>query len=136
MTITVERLPGEPIIVATFVEPLNIQDDVPRMFQRFIELRNTELEDYSRSFTIIDANDAKLGFSDIVFVLGESRAAREHRREDRPVSLSLVGSGWLIELAAKAMGQSQYGGRGMRMYTSVDAALEAIRAELAEVPAV
>ena len=99
MTITVERLPGEPIIVATFTEPMNIQDEAPRMFQRFIELRDTELESYPRSFTIIDANESKLGFSDIVFVLGESRAAREQRREDRPVSLSLVGSGWLIELA-------------------------------------
>jgi len=135
MTITVERLPEEPIIIATFVEPMDYHQDTPWMFQQFIELRDTELEGYSRYYTIINTNGVKSGFSDIVFMLGESRAARQNRREDRPVSLALVGSGGLMEMAAKAMGQSQYGGYGMRLYTSLDTALVDIRAELADIVA-
>jgi microcompartment protein CcmK/EutM len=135
MTITVEQLPGEPILIATFIEPMDYHQDAPWMFQRFVEMRDTDLEGYSRYYTIIDTNGVKAGFSDIVFTLGESRAARQHRREDRPVSLALVGSGGLMELASKAMGQSQYGGYSMRLFTSLDAALEATRAELVEIPA-
>ena len=135
MTITVERMPEEPIIIATFVEPVDFRLETPPMFQQFIELRDTELEGYSRYYTIIDTNGVKAGFSDIVFTLGETRAAREKRREDRPVTLILVGSGGLMELASKAMGQSQYGGYGMRLFTSLDDALESIREELVEEPA-
>ena len=134
MTINVEALPGEPIIIATFEEPMDYHQDAPWMFQRFIELRDTDLEGYSRYYTIIDTNGVKAGFSDIVATLGESKAAREKRRADRPVTLALVGSGALMDLASKAMGQSQYGGYGMRLYTSLDAALDAIRAELVSQP--
>jgi hypothetical protein len=136
MTINVEQLPDEPIIVATFVEPMNYQEEAPWMFQRFVELRDAALEGYSRYYTIIDTNGVKAGFSEIVFMLGESRTARQNRREDRPVSLALIGSGGLMEMAAKAMSQRQYGGTGMRLFNTLDAALETIRAELAEAPAV
>ena len=136
MPINVECLPDEPIIIASFVEPIDYREESPWMFQRFVEIRDTDLEGYSRYYTIIDTNGVKVGFSDMVFIMGESRIARQQRREDRPVTLVLVGSGGLMELASKAAGQRQYGSYSMRLFTSLEDALESIRAELDEMPAV
>lgn len=135
MTIKVEQLPGEPILVATFAEPMDFHEDTPRMFQQFIERRDTDLVGYSRYYTVIDTTHVRIGFSDIVTTLGESRLASQQRREDISVTLILVGSGRLMELATKAVGQNQYGNYGMRLFTSLDEALEIVREELADIAA-
>lgn len=125
MPIQVTRLPGEPIITAVFEEPADFHAEVPAMFQRVIELRDT-IEDSDRYFFIMDVSAARLSFSDIVFAMGESRIARDQRRDDLPVTTLMVGSGPLLEMAAKAMNQRQYGGYGMRLCTSMDEALSVI----------
>jgi len=135
MTITIERLPGEPIIVTTLAEPLNHQEEGPQMFRRLAEIRNTEMEGHSHYYLVIDTNGVKTGFSDIVIMLSEMRNARRQHEGGQPVKVILVGSGQMIELATAAMGQAQYGGYGGRLFTSLDEALDSVRAELAEMPA-
>ena len=135
MTISIERLPEEPIIVATLAEPMNHQEEGPRMFQRLAEIRNTEMVDYSHYYIVIDTNGVKTGFSDIVIMLSEMRNARQRHEGGQPVKVILVGSGQMIELATSAMGQAQYGGYGGRLFTSLGEALDSVRAELAEMPA-
>jgi len=135
MPIIVERLPDEPIIIATFHDPIDFKAESARMFQQFIDIRDSELEGFTHYYTIIHTNGARTGFSDIVLMMGESRIARQQRREDMTISLILVGSGALMEMATKAVGQNQYGNYGMRLFTSLDEALEIVREELAEMPA-
>jgi hypothetical protein len=130
MTIVVERLPEEPIIVAVWQEPMDFRTEVPEMFQQVLALRDT-IEDSDRYFLIMDISSVKVSFSDVVYALGESRVARDQRRADLPLSLLLVGSGPLLELAAKAMSQAQYGGYGMRLCASMEDALAAVRTAVA-----
>jgi hypothetical protein len=129
MTICIELLPDEPIIVATFQNPMTYRAEVPRMFQQIIDLRDT-LDGYNQYYTVLDVSQVKVGFGDMVYTMGESITVQQQRRPDMPLRLVLIGKGALMELASRAMGQEQYGGYGTWLYTSLDEALEAIRVDL------
>ena len=130
MTITVEKLPGEPIVIATYQEPIDWQKEIPEMFEQILVLRDT-FEGCPKYYAILDLRAIKIGFSEMVLTMGEARKAGKKRRPDMPVSPSLIGSGPIIRLASKAMEQQQYGEYRVALYTSLDKALDMIRAEIA-----
>jgi hypothetical protein len=130
VTITVNKQPDGPIILATFEEPVDWHTEVPDMFAQIFALRDT-FEGCPKYYVIIDVSAVKVGFGEMVSALGEVRAASKKRRPDMPIQLSMVGSGSLIEFAAKAMQQSQYGEYHSPLYTSVEKALEVIHADIA-----
>ena len=129
MTIQVDKLPKEPIIIAAFINPVDYQTQVPAMFARILELRDA-IVDSPRYYVIIDMSHLKPGFGDIVFSLGEARKASMLRRPDIVISLHLVGSGDLFEMVAGALSQMQYGGYGAPLHKSIEEALAAVRAEI------
>ena len=129
MTITVERLPNEPIILATFSEPMTYNPEVPEMFERILELRET-IVGSPRYYVLIDLSQVKPGFNDIMFALSEVRKASAQRRADMPISLHLAGEGDLFNLFSKFMSQTQYGSYVAPIHSNVSAALENIRAQI------
>jgi hypothetical protein len=129
MPIVVERLPGEPIIVATFAEPMNYNVEVPAMFARILELRDT-IEGSPKYYVVIDISAVKPGFSDIMMSLGEVRKASAKRRAELPISPHLAGTGDFFSMLSKAMNQAQYGGYTAPLHTSAAEALSVIRAEI------
>ncbi len=131
MTIVVEKYSAEPIIVAALTEPMDFYKEMPPMFERILELRDT-IQGCPKYYTIINMTGIKVNFSEMVFSLGEVRKASQKRRPDLPIGLHLVGSGELFEMAAKAMAQLQYGGYAAPLHASLEEALKAIRAELAK----
>lgn len=111
---------------------MNLREEIPAMFQSYIELSKT-LGASPVLYVITDTTDlTSVAFSDLVFVLSESRVMRSHRTDGQSVRLMLVGAGNLFELAAKAMGQLQYGSQWMRLFPTLGDALAAARAELGE----
>ncbi|NDJ52544.1 MAG: hypothetical protein GYB68_05575 [Chloroflexi bacterium] len=131
MPIQVERIANSPIIIATLPAPIDAWQEAPEMFEAIILLRDS-IVGFDRYFVIVDASQATLRFSDLVAMLGESRIARQQRREDFPVSLAVVGSGKLVEMGAQATNQPQYGNYGMRLFTSLESAIETIQSELSD----
>ena len=131
MTIIVEKLPGEPIIVATMSEPMEYYDEIPKMFERILELRDT-IQGVPKYYTIISMTGIKAGFTEIVFSLGEARKTSQKRRADLPIGLHLVGTGDLFEMVANALSQRQYGGYAAPLYTTLSDALAAIRSDIAK----
>lgn len=131
MTVTVNKQPDGPIILATFQEPMDWHTEVPAMFAQIFAIRDT-FEDCPKYYAIIDVSAVKIGFGEMVSALGEVRAASQKRRPDMPIQLSMVGSGSLIEFAAKAMKQQQYGEYHSPLYSSCEKALEAIYADIAD----
>lgn len=130
MAIMVEKLPDEPIITVTFENPINYMAELPEAFDAILMLRDT-ITTSPRYFAIFDVSQVSPGFSEIVLTLGEAKRASKMRRHDLPLSLSIVGSGRLIEMAANAMEQVQYGAYQMPLFTSLDQALAAARAQYA-----
>jgi hypothetical protein len=130
MTVAVTRLPDGPIIIASYQEPMDWHKDVPGMFEQIFALRDT-FEGCPKYYVVIDVSAVKVGFSEMVSALGEVRAASKRRRADMPLQLSMVGSGALVDFASKALGQQQYGEYRTPLHTSLDKALEIIRADMA-----
>ncbi|MCJ7432003.1 MAG: hypothetical protein MUO77_00805 [Anaerolineales bacterium] len=129
MPITVEKLSGEPIIVATFTEPMNYIAEVPSMFSRILELRDT-IEDSLKYWVIIEMSGIKPDFDDVMFSLGEARKASKQRRSDMPISLHMVGTGGLFKMIASAMSQHQYGEYTTPLHLSLSEALDVIRTDI------
>lgn len=129
MTITVEKRPDEPIIVATMINPMRFYQEVPGMFAQILRLRDT-IQGHSKYYAIIDLTGIKADFSEILFSLGEARKASQKRRPDMPIGLHLVGSGDLFEMVANALSQIQYGGYAAPLHKSVEVALKAIYADM------
>lgn len=134
MSIVVEKLPGEPIIVATLSEPMNYAKEIPTMFSRILEIRDT-IVDSPKYWLIIEMSRIKPDFDDIMFSLGEARKASKQRRPDMPISLHMVGFGGLFKMVANAMSQHQYGGYAITpLHLSLSEALDAIHAEIGRHP--
>jgi hypothetical protein len=132
MPITISQLTGQPIVLATLEQPMELRQEVPAMFQDLIALTQS-LDGYPWLYIVVDATKAgAFSFGDIVYILSESRVTIPHRRADMAVRLMLIGSGMLLDLAAKAMSQLQYGGYQMRLFPTLDQALETAQDELAE----
>jgi hypothetical protein len=130
MPILVEKLRDEPIITVTFEDPINYMAEVPEAFDAILIMRDA-INGSPRYFIIFDVSRVQVGIDEIVLTLGEAKQASKMRRPDLPLSLSIVGSGGLIEMAANAMEQAQYGAYQMPLFTSLDQALAAARAQFA-----
>lgn len=129
MPIIVEKLPDEPIIVVTCQEPMNYVQEAPAAFDQVLALRDT-IYGCSEYFVVFDASAVRMSFGDMVTMMGEVKRASQQRRSDLAVIPSLVGSGGLVELAANAVQQTQYGAYKVPLFTSTDQALASIRAGL------
>jgi hypothetical protein len=130
MPVTVSKLPDGPIILVSCQEPMDWHREFRAALEELVRLRDS-LEDCPKYYAIIDVTAVTMGFSEVVFALGEVHEISKKHRPDMPVSLSLIGSGGLMELASKAMGQQQYGKYHMPLYTSLDKALEIAHADIA-----
>lgn len=129
MTNEVQRLPGEPIVIACFLDPFDATKEPSEVFRQIFDLRDGIEDDHY--YTVIDVTSVKGDFSSMVLTLGEAAKVLRQRTSDKQVKLAIVGSGTLVELAAKAMEQDQYGSRKVSLFTSMEDALVTIRADLA-----
>lgn len=129
MTVLVEKRSDGPIVFVAMSEPMDFYKEIPEMFARIFELRDS-IQGYSKYYTVIDMTEIKAGFAEIVFSLGEARKASKKRLPDFPVELHLVGSGDLFEMVANALAQIQYGGYAAPLYANVESALDAIHSDM------
>ncbi len=130
MPIIVEKLPDEPIIVVICQEPMNYVREAPKAFDQILALRDT-IYDSPEYYIVFDASAVKMGFGDMVTMMGEVKRVSQQPRSDLLVVPSLVGSGSLVEMAVNAVQQTQYGSyKKVPLFTSVEQALESIRTDL------
>ncbi len=123
MTIVVEQLDNDPIIVATIFEPVDMAVDP----QKNRELCNEIARKYEgKVYRIIDFTHFELTFSQMVMGLAE-----DIRLSERNIVPLIVGNTNLVRLQAEAMKQEQYGGFEAKVFTSVDAAIAYAREQLA-----
>lgn len=131
MTMTIKKLPDNPIILASFHEPMDWHQDATNMLDQLIELRDQSIGGCPRYYVIIDLSAVKFGISDVVMALAALRRINIKRRPEMPANVSLIGSGNFMQLVAQAIGQQQYGEYQVQMYTSMDKTLESIHADIA-----
>jgi hypothetical protein len=83
-------------------------------------------------YIIIVTHNISLNFSDLVQGLAMATRGETAIFTDSNVCLRLVGSGRLVELGVRAFEQRQYGGLDVRLYPTLEDALEGVHQEMAE----
>ncbi len=130
MPVRVEQLPGEPIIVATIMNPFVPEEDMPAMYSQFISLRRN-IPGYAA--LIIDVRETMndpAGFSQMMLAMAEaSRGIKAGQAAglSGPPRLIMVGEGPMAGIAAEGMAQEQYGGVKGEVCPTLEEAIERAR---------
>ncbi len=125
MTISVEKLSGEPIVLVKTSNPLDASQDVPYLFQ---ELGRVFDESPEQLFDITDASGLKMSFGEMVSALAElTRGEHSPLRHPKVMGYAIVADSGLIQIGAKALGQVQYGGISATVVKTLDEAFVVAR---------
>jgi hypothetical protein len=127
MPVSVEKLPDEPIIVATVVGHFDVKM-ARELFQKSAEMAQGIDGHYYR---VTDARQMDIGFGEMMKVIEEASRGDPGSTRDRNVSVVLVGTNDMLKLFADMMKLRQYGATPTPIFKSMDEALSHIRADRA-----
>jgi hypothetical protein len=127
MTVKVERLPGEPIIMITWSRPTDVQKESP---QKFADV-NALIGSDEKVYVIEDMTDLKIDFSTLVSGMASQRVKVPGSPADPRTKTMLVGSGIIWELASKGAKKLPDGGFDIPLFPSLEAALVHAREKIA-----
>jgi hypothetical protein len=126
MTMKVERLLHEPIIVVTWFEPTDVQKETPGKFTKIDALIGPD----EKVYVIDDLSKVKLDFSTLVAGMSAQRTKAPGSPSDPRIKTTLIGSGFFVELISKGAKQFQYGSLDIPLFTSLDEALAHAREKI------
>jgi len=126
MSVTVEKLPDEPIIVATIQGHFDVAI-AREIFQKSVELAEGIDGHYYR---VTDGRQMDISFGDMMKVVEEASRGEPGSTRDQSVTVVLVGTGEMGKLFANMMKLRQYGGTPTPIFKSMDEALTHIRADM------
>ena len=125
MSVKVEKLPEEPVIVLTYEGHL----DVETVTSAFAQSRALA---ESMSGVVYRISDVRLGqgdFRDVIQVMGQVRAGVPGSSADPKIKGVLVGTHQMARLYADMMRQSQFGGVQIPFFKTVEEALDYIHVD-------
>lgn len=111
MTIAIEKRPTNNILFVTFTDPL---DPISEFGQAHEAARSFAEQVSGTFYYVIDARELSVKFSDLVMGLG---SLRRFPASDR-MEVVLIGSGEMVEFAAQAAKQQQYGERTLNVFAT------------------
>jgi hypothetical protein len=127
---TIEKLPDEPIVLVTISSPLDVKHDLPLLAHQLQAVFDAE---DGPLWDITDARDLSLAFGDMVSGMAMmTRGELAVLRDPKLRRFAIVVSNNLIMIAAKGLGQAQYGAIPMLICETLDEAFELVRAEINE----
>ena len=128
MPVTIERLPGEPILLITYsgrVIPTELDLAAPQIEEAIADLEPP-------IFRISNTLPADVSFTEMVRLL--PKVTMEHSaistRDRRFIDIAVVGDNLIANLAANSLGQDQYGAARLTIFDNLDDALAHARAGL------
>ena len=123
MPVTVQRLPAEPILVATLVGDITIED-VMDMYQQSSTLIAGEEGVFYR---IVDTREATSSFPEMLKVLQRATQEMPAATSSSQIRVTFVGTTTWIEFVRNA-----FAARGIQMgaFRDMDIALESVRIQL------
>jgi hypothetical protein len=131
MPVSVEKFNDEPILIVTMANPIDIKADIPRMAKDIQQVLDAQTEPV---WYIGHVHDLSLSFGDFVQALSLStRGEMAFMRHPMIREFLVIAEGALVQMAAKALSQGQYGGLTVKMCTDREDAISMARAEIAEV---
>jgi len=128
MSYTIQRLPGEPIIINTLAADFNVsRDALPSLQETFTLVEEIGGPVYS----IMDVRQLSISFSDLVLGMGMLTRGEMALFTDPRLRLIAVGASGLAAMGAKALSQAQYGNLSVHLCDTVDEAIAYAREQVA-----
>ncbi len=129
MTVKIEQLSEEPIILYTYSNPYKANEEIQAVIDGATELTAGIP---GTVYAIHDVHNVKVSFSELVSSMG---TAIKSFRELKPDFLErtktiLVGTSSLLKLAADSFNQVQYGELSVELFDTVNEALAYARGEI------
>lgn len=128
MSHSIQRLPNEPIIIATFIEPFDPANDTGAV----ADYLQDALKNSSGTLCYIaDMTKIKIKFSELVVGLAQAFADKSSPYVNPRLKMFTAGSDELMSIGTKAAAeQEQYNKASVKIYGSVDEALKEARQAL------
>lgn len=130
MTVSVEKLSGEPIVLVRFSNPFIVEQDVPVLLQ---ELGRVFDDSPGQIFDITDGSGLKTSFGEMVKALAEVTRDRNNvLRHPKVMGYAIVADNKLAQIGAQALGQVQYGAISAVIVKTLDEAFVVAREAIAK----
>lgn len=120
MPIHIERLPDEPIVLATMTGQVTAVE-IKELFARTLELSQ---DIPGTIYRITDVRSADATFSDLLFILAELSSKQPFATSDPRVKGVLVGRHFASQLTSDSLKQRQYGALNLPLFDDMETALE------------
>jgi hypothetical protein len=128
MAFTIEQLPGEPIWIITYEEPIDFKND-PVGVKSYLGEATADCPGVF--YSVHDARDITVKFSDVVMGLAAAFRTSNFKLDASRGRMLVVGAEKLIRLAAESAKQVQYGGVHIEIFDTMEEALAYAREQLA-----
>ena len=129
MPVTVERVPGKPIIIGTLRGHVTVEL-VKEMFEQSAKLAD---EIGEHVYRITDVSNVELTFKDLVMALANASSQKQPGSSADPrFTGMLVGSHKWSQMFSESIQQEQYGKMNIPLFEDVDAAMAYIEEKMKE----
>ncbi len=125
MTVTLEKLPDEPIVMATLSGEVTIAE-METMYAQCAEI----IKEVGRIYRITRLENTTTGFMDILKILQAAGKGSPGSSSDPKVGVIFLGSGSLIQLITNTMRQPQFAGVQLPIFQSMEDTLTYIRYDM------
>ncbi len=128
MSVSVHKLPDEPIIIVTYADPFKGSADVAAANHQVAALE-TQLP--GEFYRIADLVNVHMDWNELLSALQTAAARETGSLRDTRIHSIFVGSSENVALAVRSLSQRQYGSIEAKLFSSVDEALDYARQEIA-----
>lgn len=128
MSVSVKKLPGEPIVIVTYTMPFKGKDDVNAANAGVADLITRVEGDLYR---IADLSTVTIEWNELIRALQEATHRKEGTLRDSRVHSIFVGEDQGVVMAVNSLKQQQYGGIDAKWFATLNEALEYARNEIA-----
>lgn len=125
MSYTFKQLANEPIFIAKFTEPFDVVADGSGVAGKLQDALNNSS---GPVYYVADMSEVRIQFSDLVIGLAQAYSDKSSPYANPRLKTFTVANDELIAIGTKAAAeQEQYGHAAVKLYSSVDAAMQDVR---------
>jgi hypothetical protein len=127
MPVTLERVPNEPVVIATLQGFVNI-DTIKEMYSRSTDLARDIAGPWYR---LTDVTNISTSFMEVLKVVREASRGLPGTSSDPNVTVVLVGTNEMAKLVADMLKQPQYGALAIPIFKCMEDALDYVHIDIA-----
>jgi len=119
MPVRVERLPNQPIIIATYQGRISVADLLEMFRQSALLMQEID----GHVYRITDAREIETSFAEVLNMLQEAKRGTPGSTSDPNITPVMVGHDKWLSMFSEGFRQKQYGGSALLTFATMEEAL-------------